>query len=193
LPSGSPVLTFQDLAPGTEVNGLNYKGVLFSYTVGGTPTNGAVIIDGGPGSTNNITPNNIVSVGTNTGTLTLSLPGTATLFGYGYAILAGDSIANATTISLFSGTTPVGTLSYTGAPDPGFTGGFAGIGSTIPFDRVALTFNSIQASAFALDNVTFANATVPEPSTILLGATGLLLGFSSKRLSALAKRLRSPS
>jgi hypothetical protein len=123
----------------------------------------------------------------------LALPATESIFGYGYAILASSAtVANATTISLFSGTTPVGTLPYTAVPDPLFPGGFAGIESTIPFDRVALTFNSTQALAFAVDNITFATApSVPEPSTILLAVAGLLLCCSSKGLTVLAKRLRS--
>jgi hypothetical protein len=59
--------------------------------------------------------------------------------------------------------------------DPFFTGGFAGIQSTIPFDRVAVNFNSVAAPAFALDNIRFANTTtvIPEPTTMLLLGTGL--------------------
>lgn len=112
----------------------------------------------------------------NTGVLTVLLPSPASLFGYGYAILSGAPVTNATTISLFSGATPVGSLSYNGVPDPTFSGGFAGIQSTIPFDRAALTFNSAAAPAFALDNIQAAN--VPEPSTMLLmlcGGIGLIL------------------
>src|SRR5262249_9043097 len=86
---------------------------------------------------------------------------------------------DATTIALFSGASNVGTLFYDGVPDPVFTGGFAGIQSSIPFDRVELTFNTVGGSpfpAFAVDNVLFSVA-VPEPSTIFLvlsGATALL-------------------
>jgi len=191
FPPGSPILTFDGLAEGTEVNGLSYGGVSFTYTVGGSPLNGAVVIDGGPGMTNNIAPPNIVSVGNNAGTLNLVLPGASDLFGYGYALLASGTIANATTISLFSGTTSVGSLSYSGAPDPAFTGGFAGIESTIPFDRVALTFESTQSLAFAVDNIRFVTVTnIPEPSTVLLAAAGLLLCISSKGFKALARRPR---
>jgi len=178
FPPGSLLIDFSGLANGTEVNGLSVDGVLFRYTIGGVPTNGAVVIDGGPGTTNNISPPNIVSVGNNTGTLDMTLPGPTTLFGYGYAILAFGTVADATTISLFSGNTPVGSLSYVGSPDPGFTGGFAGIRSTIPFDVVDVTFNSTAAPAFALDNIRIANlAAVPEPGTLLLmtSAIGLLL------------------
>src|SRR5262249_56798209 len=56
---GSTLTTFAALANGTEVNGLTVDGILFQYSLG----NGSVIIDGGPGITNNITPPNIVSIG----------------------------------------------------------------------------------------------------------------------------------
>src|SRR3954469_7936896 len=101
FPGGSTLIPFDGLADGTEVNGLSVDGVLFTYTVGGIPLNGGVVIDGGPGTTNNISPPNIVSVGNNTGTLTLVLPGSETLFGYGFAILSSETISDATTISLF--------------------------------------------------------------------------------------------
>jgi hypothetical protein len=138
-----------------------------------------VQIDGGPGTTNNITPPNIVSVGDDTGILGLLLPAPVTLFGYGYAILNVVTVANATTINIFMGTTNLGTLSYTGDPDPTFAGGFAGIQSTVPFDRVELTFNSTAAPAFAVDNVRF--AIVPEPSTILLTGVALALLLRRRR------------
>ena len=185
FPAGSTLITFDGLTDGTEVNGLTFDGVSFTYTVAGSPLNGAVDIDGGPGVTNNITPPNIVSVGNNSGTLTLTLHSEENLFGYGFAILSGVVVPNATTISLFDGATPVGSLAYSGSPDPSFTGGFAGIDSTLPFNRVALTFNATAAPAFAVDNIRFAAAPVPEPSTTWLLAAGLALGFG--RLRALRR------
>lgn len=181
FPSSAKVINFNGLADDTEVNGLTVNGVQFSYTVGGSPLDGAVIIDAGPGPTNHISPPNIVSVGDNAGVLTLTLPSSANLFGYGFAILSHASVANATTISAFSGTTLLGSLSFSGEPDPDFAGGFAGIESTTAFDRLELTFNSSVAPAFALDNIMFAN-TVPEPSAIFLAMLGLgvLATFSAR-------------
>jgi hypothetical protein len=170
FPTSSALITFTGLPDGTEVNGLSVGGVLFTYSLG----NGNVLIDGGPGVTNNIDPPNVVSTGDDTGTLTMTLPSPATMFGYGYAILSVADVVNATTISLFSGTTNVGTLSYDGAPDPVFTGGFAGIQSTLPFDKVAVTFNSVEAPAFALDNIRI-SAAVPEPSTSVLLLVGSIV------------------
>lgn len=175
FPGGSTLLTFDGFADGTEVNGLSVGGVLFTYTVGGTPLNGALVIDGGPGTTNNISPPNVVSVRNTSGTLTLVLPSSETLFGYGFALLSSATISDASTISLFDGATPVGSQSYAGSPDPNFTGGFAGIESTTPFNTVALTFNFTNVGAFALDNVRFASVSVqvPEPGTLLLVTSGI--------------------
>ena len=146
---GSTLTTFTGIPNGTEVNGLTVDGIQFTYSLG----NGQAIIDGGPGVTNNINPPNVVSIGNPTGILRLTLPSFVDTFGYGYAILNGGAVANATTINLFNGATNVGSLSYNGVPDPTFTGGFAGIQSTIPFNIVQVTFNSAAAPAFALDNI----------------------------------------
>ena len=76
---GSTLLTFAGLADLSEVNGLIFNGVTFSYSLG----NGQVIIDDGPGITNNVNPPNLVSIGNNAGTLSLLLPGFADTFGFG--------------------------------------------------------------------------------------------------------------
>ncbi len=165
--AGSTLVTFAGLADGTEINGLSVGGLQFTYSLG----NGQVIIGPGPGITNNIAPPHIVSIGNPTGILTITLGGLANTFGYGYAILNTVPVVNATTITLFDGITNVGTLSYNGVPDPVFTGGFAGIFSTLPFNRVQLTFNT--TAAFAVDNIRIATNAVPEPATMLLLGTGL--------------------
>jgi hypothetical protein len=183
FPPGSTLITLNGLANGTEVNGLTVNGVSFAYRVGGNPLNGAVVIDGGPGITNNVSPPNIVSIFNNTGTLIVTLPTLSNMFGYGYAILTTSPVTNATTITIFNGATPLGTLSYNGVPDPNFTGGFAGIQSSILFNRVEINFNSVAAPAFALDNIRFANTatTVPEPASMLLLSTGLAGAFGAIR------------
>jgi hypothetical protein len=151
---------------GAEVNGLTVSGLTFSYSFG----NGNLIIDGGPGITNSVAPPNVVSVGNPAGVLGVALPGLSSMFGYGYALLADGTVADGTTITLFNGATNVGSLSYTAVPDPAFPGGFAGIASTLPFDRVELTFNAA-AAAFAADN--FRVTAVPEPTTLGMFAVGI--------------------
>ena len=81
FPASATPITFTGVATGLEVNGLTVGGVLFSYSLG----NGNVVIDGGPGVTNNVNPPDVVSTGNNTGILTLALPSLETMFGYGYA------------------------------------------------------------------------------------------------------------
>jgi len=186
FPGSALLIDFAGLLDGTEVNGLVVDGVGFSYSLG----DGQVDIDGGPGFTNNISPPNIVSVGDNTGSVTIALPAPANMFGYGFAILSLFDVADATTMSVFNGPTFLGSLSFAGAPDPFFTGGFAGLASTLAFDHVVVTFNSVVASAFAMDNILVASAVVPpplpEPPTILLMLAGLLVA-----LLALTPRTRA--
>jgi hypothetical protein len=162
--------TFAGETNGGEVNGSVVDGILFSYSLG----NGALIFDGGPGVTNNVNPLNIVSIQCqNEGTLTMTLPDYVDRFGFGYALLFNQPLAVAATISIFDGATFLGTLSYASAPDPNFTGGFAGIESTILFNRVEVVFNSTDAGEFALDNIRTENSAVPEPASLLLLGAGL--------------------
>ena len=172
------MLNFSTLADNTEANGLVLDGVLFQVTKNGSSTNGIVFVDGGPGTTGNISSPNLVSevISDLDGVaLIVSLPNLVTQFGYGYAILADISVPAATTIDLFAGSTPVGTISFTGIPDLIFTGGFAGAASDTPFDRAVLTFSNAGA-AFAVDNVTFsANKASDEGQTLILLAAGVSL------------------
>jgi hypothetical protein len=171
---GATVLDFSALADNTEGNGLVLDGVLFQVTKNGVATNGIVIVDGGPGTTGNITPPNLVSLSDPNGVaLIVSLPNLAIQFGYGYALNAEVSIPATTTIELFAGSTPVGSISFTGIPDPTFTGGFAGVASDTLFDRAVLTFSDV-GDAFAVDNVTFAaNRASDEGRTLILLSAGV--------------------
>jgi len=172
--SGATTLDFAALPTGTEANGLILDAVLFHVTKNSVATNGIVVVDGGPGTTGNIMPPNLVSLSDPNGVaLIASLPTLATQFGYGYALLAQVSVPAATTIDLFAGSTPIGSISFTGIPDPKFTGGFAGVASDTPFDRAVLTFSDV-GDAFAVDNVTFAaNRASDEGQTLILLSAGV--------------------
>jgi len=178
---GSTLTTFNGLATGTEVNGLTVDAevgpggaILFQYSLG----NGRLAINVGPNTTANINPPAIVSnPGPNDdGVLTMTFPSLVDVFGYGYALQATGTIFNATTVSLFNGATPVGSQVFTAMPDLVFPGGFAGVQSTLPFNRAEVTFNSTAAAAFALDNIRRGPAVpaVPEPASAMLLAMGLL-------------------
>jgi hypothetical protein len=105
--------------------------------------------------------------------LIVSLPNLAIQLGYGYALNAEVSIPAATSIELFAASTPVGSISFTGTPDPTFTGGFAGVASDTPFDRAVLTFSDV-GDTFAVDNVTFAaNRASDEGQTLILLSAGV--------------------
>lgn len=190
--SSASLIDFTGVADGREVNGLVVNGVTFAYTIAGKATNGALIVDGGPGPTNNLDPLNIVSVGKNTGILSLTLPSPAHRFGYGFAVLSLGTSLNATTISLYDMSQLVGSLSYPGVGDPFFTGGFAGIQSTTPFTSVALTFDTL-SPAFAIDNITYEaalpDAEIPEPATsvLMLGGTALAFFLRRSKYSALLR------
>ncbi len=178
---GSTLTTFVGLPTSTEVNGLSVDGIGFAYSLG----SGHVIIDGGPGITNNVAPQNVVSTGNPAGIVTMTLPGYVGSFGFGFALLESVSLANAVTVSIFDGVTLVGSEVYAGAVDPTFTGGFAGIQSTIPFNSVRVVF-SATAPAWALDDVRTATAgaaAVPEPSTWLLLGTGLAAVAARRRFT----------
>ena len=76
------MLDFSALADNTEANGLTVDGVLFQVTRNSSSTNGIVIVDGGPGTTGNISPPNLVSISDLDGVaLIVSLPNLATQFG----------------------------------------------------------------------------------------------------------------
>src|SRR5262249_13559350 len=84
FPATATLITFDGLADGTEVNGLSVSGVNFQVLLGGSPTNGVVDIDGGPGFTNNISPPNVVSLGNAPDLiLEVDLPTPSTQFGFG--------------------------------------------------------------------------------------------------------------
>jgi hypothetical protein len=175
--AGPVVIDFGPTPTDAPIDGQTFNGVTFHFTVGGLPSNNATL-DTGPGNTNNITVANIEGSPNAGAVLSLSFPTPQTRLGYGYAINANGSVADATTVRLFDASNHlVGTLSASGDSDPIFTGGFLGVQSDVPFVRADVTFNSVGgfAEAFAFDDVRFQSglATVPEPGTLALLGLGL--------------------
>lgn len=166
---GAPQVTFSEVAAGTAINGLTINGFSFSETFSNT----FVSAGGGPGDTNNISQSSALGNANPIGeTITITMPELTSAFGFGYAILATGTIQNAVTINLFDGLNNVGALAFTGSSDPTFTGGFAGIASTIAFTSLTLTFSN-EAAAFDFDNLRTIKATVPEPGSLALLCLGI--------------------
>lgn len=161
-----PQVTFSEVSNFTPVNGLTINGFTFTESI---PMSFTAPSSNGPGNSNNISGDIALSslgsipAGYN---LTVSLATPAQSFGFGFALQGSTTVANAVTLTLFSGSTNLGSLVFAGAPDPAFTGGFAGIGNNGFFNMVQITFNE-SFPAFALDNFA-ARTSVPETAGTLL-------------------------
>jgi len=121
-----PQVTFSEVPNGTAINGLTINGFTFSesnqfnvnvlFTRPNSPffpTGGTNNITGDKASTTAALASNYV--------LTVNLASPATAFGFGFASGSGTVL-----VTLFNGTTNLGSLAFASAPDPTFFGGFAG-------------------------------------------------------------------
>lgn len=178
----APVVTFSEVALGTPLNGLTINGFIFSETIPNT-----LVAVGGPANTNSITQPSALGVGNPAGeTITVVMPTLMSGFGFGYAVLSTAVVPNAVNVTLFNGLTNLGSLSYTGSPDPAFAGGFMGIGDdTTPFDRVTFSFSGA-VPAYDFDNIRAIQASptvVPEPASVVLMGSGIIALMARRRKS----------
>jgi hypothetical protein len=123
---------------------------------------------------------------TGVGSVTLVLPGEEKYVG-----LLWGSVDNYNTLSLFNGSTLVGTVTgmdvtASANGDQGASGTFyVNINSTDSFDRVVATSSSY---AFEFDNVAYNVSAVPEPSSFVLALIGGLTaaGYTKMRRKGVA-------
>jgi hypothetical protein len=170
--AGASLIDFGVVQTNAPVDGQTINSVLFSFRIGGVNSADA-IIDGGPGSTNNITVANVE--GNTLGVLRMNFPSPKTRIGYGYALSIGGSVPTGTKVELFDASNQsLGSLSpATSFPDPTFAGGFWGVKSDTPFVRADVSFSAL-APRFAFDNLRhqFVSQDVPEPSSLILLGLG---------------------
>jgi hypothetical protein len=182
------IVSFDEVPVNTAINGVTIDGYKFLEN---TPSASVFPANSGPGATNHVDgPLALEFSGAfnpATYVLTIELPVASQAFGFGFALLSGVQEASAVTVTLFDGLTNVGVIGIASTFDPLFPGGFAGIGSTVAFDRAEIRF-STSATSYALDNVASVAAAlaVPEPGTALAGIAllGLIGGRRARKLTA---------
>ena len=97
----------------------------------------------------------------------------AAAFALGFNVYLNDSPF---TISLFSGVTPLGVLTFDSPPDPGNNFGFAGITTDVGVTSFRVQASNGENFNTGVDNIRIqAQAAVPEPGTWAL----MLLGFGA--------------
>jgi hypothetical protein len=177
-PTGVDYVNFDNLQLGASGGASN--GITVSFTgdgqtvLGSLPgvyaapylSNGNGTLFGDP----NDGPDRTPYLTTGTGSVTLSLPGQEKYLG-----LLWGSVDTYNTLSLYNGSTLVGTITGSEVTanangDQGVSGTFyVNINSTDSFDKVVATSTS---NAFELDNVAFNATAVPEPSSFALALIG---------------------
>lgn len=165
------IVNFGEVTLGTPIQNQTIKGFTFSENIptASTSDQGPHQFVPGPLNLSGISLQSVLGADLTNYVLTVTMPIPVHSFGFGYAINNFDSVPSAVSITVFNGSTNLGSITYPGAPDPTFTGGFAGIGSTDYFTSAQIRFPT--ASLFAIDNLT-----VPEPSSLglmLLGCAAL--------------------
>jgi hypothetical protein len=96
---------------------------------------------------------------------------------FGLALNTNSPVASMATVSLFNSGSLVLTTTFASSRSDSFTEGlFVYVGA--PVDSIKITPNSIDASAFALDNL---GVGVPEPSTFFLAGAGLAIAATLSR------------
>jgi len=161
-------LTFDEL-PTQPVNGLNYNGVTFGFTVGGSPSADAVYNDIGPGLITYLQDSSLE--GNAAGTLTLNFDMPTDQLAFGVALNTFNSAKPGYVVQLFNKSlVSLGIFSEDTNPLMIWSEGLFTYSGT-PVSRAVIGFNHQVANRFAFDNLAF--NPVPAPGAVLLGSLGL--------------------
>jgi hypothetical protein len=153
---GLTTLRFDEL-PTQPVNGLIFRGVIFSFFVGGSPSTDAVYNGSGPGIQTFVQDPSLE--GTAFGTLVLDFPALTPTLSFGIARNTFAPLTPGATVVLFDAMGGViGTFPVNLAPTfpGGFSEGFFNYGGPTLVRRAVIVFNSPAAAPrFAIDNLTY--------------------------------------
>jgi hypothetical protein len=165
------VIHFDELPP-QVANGVSLMGVTFGFTISGSPSSDATFNHGGPGIMTFVQCPCLE--GNGAGTLTMNFAAPSTILSFGLARSSIGGVNPGGRLQLFdAASNSLGIFDIpTFAPPSPFAEGFFNY-SGVPFSRAVLTFQ-VSFFRFAVDNLTFNTpAAVPEPTTLLLFATGV--------------------
>jgi hypothetical protein len=161
-------LSFDEL-PKQPVHGLNYKGVTFGFTVGGSPSTDAVYNDIGPGLITYLQDSSLE--GNAAGTLTLDFDMPTDQLAFGVALNTFSAARPGYVVQLFNKSlVSLGIFSEDTNPLMIWSEGLFTYSGT-PVSRAVIGFNHQIANRFAFDNLKF--NPVPAPGAVLLGSLGL--------------------
>ena len=163
-------LTFDEL-PYQSVDGLNYGGVTFGFTIGGSPSTDAHYGAVGPGTLTYVQDKSLV--GNARGILTLDFDSPTSQLEFGLSLNTRKKLSCAYEVELFDKSlVSLGTFKRGTKPLVYWSEGqFTYSGTAI--SRAVIDFNQCYARSFAIDNLTTSSAnTIPAPGAILLGSIG---------------------
>jgi len=175
-PQETTTITFNELSS-QPVNGLTFKGVTFSFKIGGTNSTDARFGASGPGTLTYVSDPSLE--GNTSGVLGFDFATPVAHLSFGVAVAAFTTLTPGVTVSLFdSSFTQLNKYLVTTRPMPSISEALV-ISDDAPVSHALLSFNN-SAPRFVVDNLTF--TPVPEPSTIVLSLAGLtILGLRTWR------------
>ncbi len=161
-------LTFDELS--APADGLTVKSVTFSYTLNGSPSDQAHYGAYGPGESLYISDPSLL--GNPAGILGWTFAHAAESFEFGVGLNTSGLPVTAATVSIFdSGNALLAAIPVTFVTELFFLEAKVSYAAS-DIRSVSIDFDESQAGLFAVDNLIYSSAAVPEPSSWLLTACG---------------------